>query len=60
MVVLDRVIHMIPSDERRLDLLAKVRRWVRQSGYVLVADTRSNRYLIRESFSVQKWRRRVQ
>ena len=55
MVVLDRVLHMLASDARRLALLAKVRRWVEPGGHVLVADTRRHRALIRGSFPTGVW-----
>jgi 2-polyprenyl-3-methyl-5-hydroxy-6-metoxy-1,4-benzoquinol methylase len=55
-VILDRVLHMLRSDARRLALLDKVRRWVRPGGHVLVADTRSHRELIRSYFSEVGWK----
>ena len=54
-VLLDRVLHMLPSDERRIALLDKVRRWVRPGGHALVADSRSPRALIRDYFAHLAW-----
>ena len=54
-VILDRVLHMLASDESRIALLDKVRRWVRPGGHALVADTRSHRALIRDYFADLGW-----
>lgn len=55
-VILDRVLHMLGSDQRRTALLDKVRRWVRPGGHALVADTRRHRELIRGYFSELGWK----
>lgn len=54
-VVLDRVLHMLPSEERRLALLGRVRKWVAPGGHILLADTKSNRALIRGCFTDDAW-----
>lgn len=55
-VILDRVLHMLRSDARRIVLLDKVRHWVRPGGHALVVDTRSHRDLIRSYFSEIGWK----
>ena len=54
-VILDRVLHMLQDDQRRIALLDKARGWVRPGGHALVADTRSHRALIRDYFSEAGW-----
>jgi tellurite methyltransferase len=55
-VILDRVLHMLRSDARRIALLDKVQLWVRPGGHALVADTRSHRDLILSYFSEVDWK----
>lgn len=54
-VILDRVLHMLSSDERRIALLDKVWYWVRPGEEARVADTRSHRALIRNCFAEKGW-----
>jgi 2-polyprenyl-3-methyl-5-hydroxy-6-metoxy-1,4-benzoquinol methylase len=54
-VILDRVLHMLATDERRIALLAKCSSWVAPGGHVLIADTRRNRALIRDFFRGDGW-----
>ena len=54
LVLLDRVLHMLESDEVRESVLGKACRHTRLNGYVLVADTPSNSKLIEQFFRRQK------
>lgn len=55
-VVIDRVLHMLASDQRRISLLEKAVKWVQPGGFVLIADTRRHRELIRIFFEERGWR----
>lgn len=55
-VVLDRVLHMIKSDERRLTMLGRAQDWVAPGGHILIADTKKNREMIRGCFSDDTWK----
>ena len=52
-VLLDRVLHMLETDEVRGSLLSKVRRCTRVNGYIMIADTPSNMKFIRGFFEDQ-------
>jgi len=54
-VVLDRVMHMLPSEERRRAMLRRAQSWVAAGGHMLLADTKSNRELIRGGFAGSGW-----
>ncbi len=54
-VVLDRVLHMLPSEERRRAMLSRAQAWVAAGGHMLLADTKSNRALIRGCFTGDVW-----
>ena len=54
-VVLDRVLHMLPSEDRRRRMLKRTQRWVAPGGHVLLADTRKNRALVRACFDGNSW-----
>ena len=53
-VLLDRVLHMLESDEVRESVLGKACRHTRSNGYVLAVDTPSNSKLIEQFFRRQK------
>lgn len=54
-VVLDRVLHMLPSEERRRVMLNRAQSWVAPGGHILLADTKKNRALIRSCFNDDAW-----
>lgn len=49
-VILDRVLHLLPNDDERLLVLQKACDGVNQDGYLLIADTPSNKRLIQSFF----------
>lgn len=49
-VILDRVLHLLSSDEERLLVLQKAFDGVCQDGHLLIADTPSNKRLIQSFF----------
>ena len=54
-VILDRVLHMLPTVERRIAQLDRSSSLIRHGGFVLVADTRSNRKRIADYFQELAW-----
>jgi len=54
-VILDRVLHCLPSDEERRLVLGKSCRWTRARGHVLIADTPKHRGFIRSFFEDAGW-----
>lgn len=54
-VILDRVLHMLETDEQRRSVLGKVAGWVAPGGHALLADTKRHRALIRDFFSILGW-----
>jgi chemotaxis methyl-accepting protein methylase len=52
-IVIDRTLHMLDA-EARLAVLARVYPALRQTGYVLIADERSNLPAMREFFKVDR------
>jgi tellurite methyltransferase len=54
-VVLDRVLHMLPSEDRRRMMLSRAKGWVATGGHILIADTKRNRDLIRGGFVDDEW-----
>ena len=56
-VVIDRVLHQLPSDEDRLAVLRRSSSYVKKGGYVLIADTPKHKQLIADFFATldSKW-----
>ena len=52
-VILDRVLHMLRTNEDRIEVLTKACGLTRRGGYLLVADVPSNLNLISEFFAAQ-------
>ncbi len=50
MVILDRVLHCVPSNDDRRAVLEQACRWTRKRGHILIADMPKNRTLIRAFF----------
>ncbi len=58
-VLLDRVLHLLLTDDERREMLARLDRLTRVGGFVLIADTASHRSLIRDHFDARpdEWTR---
>ena len=54
LVILDRVLHCLSSDEDRRAVLENACRWTRMRGHILIADVPKNRALIREFFTARQ------
>lgn len=50
-VVIDRVLHQLPTDEDRLAVLRRSSGYVKTGGYVLIADTPKHKQLIADFFA---------
>lgn len=50
-ILLDRVLHQLPSDEDRLAVLRRSSGYVKKGGYVLIADTPKHKQLIADFFA---------
>lgn len=53
-IVIDRVLHMLASDDLRGQVLARMTRHVQPGGHLLIADTPANLPLIREVMTRQR------
>ncbi len=59
-VLMDRVLHMLGSADEVTELLNASSTWIHPGGWILIADTKSNRPIIRNHFKAEGWTPKVQ
>lgn len=53
-IILDRILHMLSNVHSRIMILNRVISYTKKNGYVLIADTPSNKKIINDLFSDKK------
>jgi len=53
-VILDRVLHLLPTDDEKLLILKKASECVNQSGFLLIADTPKQKVMLQSFFNARQ------